>query len=114
MSTHIATVRVERTLNRLYPVGSDTPLPDSAVVNLEADPLGNLPSRSNLRIGDTILDALGRTLVIDTRKDPGFGWMDVLHAYQADTLDDCTIADLEAPIVLLARNGEPIEGVMFQ
>jgi hypothetical protein len=52
--------------------------------------------------------------VIDTRKDPGFGWLDVLHAYRADTLDDSSVTDLEAPISLLARNGEPIEGVMFR
>ena len=114
MSTHIATVRVERTLNRIYPIGSDTPLPESSIVEMKNDPLSGLPSRANLRIGDVILDALGRPYIVDTRKDPGFGWLDTLHAYQADTLEDCTIADLEAPITLLARNGEPMEGVMFR
>ena len=114
MSTHIATVRVERTLNRIYPLGSDTPIPEAAVVSMETDPLSGLPSRSNLRIGDVVLDSLGTPYVVDTRKDPGFGWMDTLHAYQADTLRDCTIAELEAPITLLARNGEPIESVMYR
>jgi hypothetical protein len=114
MSTHIVTVRVERTLNRLYPIGSDTPIPESAVVSIEADPLADLPNRSNLRVGDVVLDATGMPFVIDTRKDPGFGWLDVLHAYRADTLDDSSVTDLEAPISLLARNGEPIEGVMFR
>jgi len=114
MSTHIATVRVERALNHIYPIGSDTPIPESALISMESDPLGDLPGRSNLRQGDVILDALGRPYVVDTRKDPGFGWVDVLHAYQADNLDDVTLTELEAPITLLARNGAPIEGVMFR
>lgn len=111
--THLVTVRVERTLNRLYPVGSDTPIPESAVVNIKADPLGSLPSRSNLREGDVILDGYGAPYVIGVRRDPEFHGLNVLHAYQADRLEDETISDLEAPITLLARCGAPVDGVMF-
>lgn len=117
MSTHIATVRVERTLNRFYPIGSDTPIPESAIVNMSADTLADLPDRGLLREGDVILDALGTPYVIGIRKDPGFvpsGPGSWLHAYQADRLEDALIADLTAPITLLARWGEPVEGVMFR
>lgn len=111
--THLVTVRVERTLNRLYPVGSDTPIPDSAVVEVKPDPLGSLPSRSNLREGDVILDGYGAPYVIGVRRDPEFSGLNVLHAYQADRLEDATISELEAPISLLARCGAPVDGVMF-
>ena len=113
MSTHLVTVRVERTLNRLYPVGSDTPLPESAIVSQQADPLAGLPSRAALRIGDVILDSYGIPYVVDTRYDRAFG-SEVMWAYQADKTEDWSITELEAPITLLARNGEPVDGVMFR
>lgn len=111
--THLVTVRVERTLNRLYPIGSDTPLPDASIVETKTDPMGGLPSRSLLREGDVILDGLGTPYVIGVRRDPGFDGMEVLHAYQADRLEDATISELQAPISVLARYGQPLEGVMF-
>lgn len=118
MTTHLATVRVERTLNRYYPIGSDTPIPESSIVNMASDPTAWLPSRSLLREGDVILDALGTPYVIGVRTDPGFtprlGPGALLHAFQADKLEDASIEDLRAPITLLARHGEPVEGVMFR
>lgn len=111
--THLVTVRVERTLNRLYPLGSDTPIPEAAIVDVKSDPMGNLPSRSNLREGDVILDGYGAPYTIGVRRDPEFSGLNVLHAYQADRLEDATISELEAPITLLARCGEPVDGVMF-
>lgn len=116
MTTHIATVRVERTLNRYYPIGSDTPIPDTAIVNMVVDPLSTLPPRTLLLEGDVILDALGTPYVIGARKDPGFLEYSrtYLHAYQADKLEDSSIDELAAPITLLARFGQPADGVMFR
>lgn len=114
MSTNLVTVRVERIVGRYYPLGSDTPIPESSIIETKVDPMGDLPSRDQaLTEGDVILDGLGTPHVIGSRRDPGFGGLGVLHAFQADKLEDCSIDELPAPISLVARWGQPITDVVM-
>ena len=114
MPTHLVTVRVERSLSRYYPIGSDTPLPEGSIVDTKVDPTADLPSRDQaLTEGDVILDGLGTPYVIGSRRDPGFSGLGTLHAFQADKLEDCSIDELPAPLSLVARWGQPIQHVVM-
>lgn len=108
------TIRAERIGYHIYPVGSDTPIPRFAIMSPEVDPHHDLPPRTELQVGDVVLDTFGRAFVIDQREDIWGDGGTITHAFQADSLRDVDIDELTAPITLLARCGEPISDVMYR
>jgi len=117
MASHTITVQAERIMGRFYPVGSDTPVPSEAVISTEKDHLDGLQSRSNLKVGDVVLDALGRPYVVNTARDPFFFEAEVLVAFRPDSTSfgSTELSQLTAPITLLAREGDRVQDtVMFR
>lgn len=114
MASHTITVQAERILGRFYPVGSDTPVPSEAVISTEKDHLDGLQSRSNLKVGDVILDALGRSYVVHTTRDLFFD-AEVLVAYRPDSTSfgSTELSQLTAPITLLAREGDRVQDMVM-
>lgn len=114
MASYTLTIEAEYILGNYYPKGSDTPVPDGSVVEVNKNPLDGLQSRGNLKVGDLILDALGRPWVVRTLRDGLFFDAEVLAVDSADkpTMPR-ELSQLEAPLTLLAREGDRIADLVM-
>lgn len=100
MSSKYATVKVNEFEGNLYPVGSDTPVPANTVIV-------TTPANFDLKHGDIVIDASGKPWMIDFNEHryPVLAAVEVsLHPQEAITVDE-----IEAPMVVVYREGEPVE-----
>lgn len=114
MASYTVTVEADFILGNYYPMGSDTPLPDKSVVGVDRNPLDGLQSRGNLKVGDVILDALGKPWIVRTIRD---GLLFDAEVLAVDSADKPTmpreLSQLTAPITLLARNGDRVADLVM-
>lgn len=114
MASHTVTIEAEMIFGQYYPKGSDTPVPADALVAATRNPLDGLQSRGNLKVGDIVLDALGRPWVVRTIRD---GLLFDAEVLAVDSADKPTmpreLSQLEAPITLLAREGDRVADLVM-
>lgn len=97
MRSKYATVKVNDHDGLLYPVGSDTPLPSNCVIVTK-------PADFRLELGDIVVDTYGRPWAIEM--SPRSLRLDALSVFDGDWIE---AAELEAPYVVIFRDGEPTE-----
>ena len=115
MASHTVTIEAEMIFGQYYPKGSDTPIPADSLVAATRNPLDGLQSRGNLKVGDIVLDALGKPWVVRTGRDMLFD-AEVLMVDSADSKYKTLpheLSQLEAPITLLARDGDRVADLVM-
>jgi len=100
MSDKYATVKVTEFDGKLYPLGSDTPIPENCVIVIT-------PANHQLMLGDVIVDTYGQVWVIDDddmNHDEGLRAFDAFDPYQSRS-----VTKIEAPYIVVCRQSQPTE-----
>ena len=86
---------------RLYPVGSDHPLPETAITTVTY-------SRNALHVGDIVIDKFGEPWSIDVVNDNEGDWMGARSAHHSSNVTFSTTA-LHGPLTVIYRQGSPVD-----
>lgn len=105
MSDRYATVKVTEFDGKLYPVGSDTPIPEDCVIVTE-------PANHKLMYGDVVIDTYGQVWVVDeSYQFVRDGQMTGLEAWCPldESVPSKALTEIEAPYVIVCRQSQPTE-----